>query len=161
HTVGGGQEANSYDFAGLFARLESAILADPVPANAIQEPADPGASGADPADTSFVARFGRGIARAGVIAVPAGLYQHQAALALSPQDCWFVTYILAYRWSTDLPYPSLRKMAARTGYTEQRLHTIKQELVAQGYLRLVTRRDAHGGQDTNGYDFSGLLAALT
>ena len=155
-----GQESNSYDFAGLFTRLEQAIQADPAPANAIQADGVP-TSGAEADDTSFVARYGRVIAQAGLIAVPAGLYTHQAALGLRPQAVWFVTYILAYRWSTELPYPSLRKMAARTGYSEQRLHEIKGDLEAQGYLRVVARRAASGGQDSNAYDFSGLLEALT
>jgi hypothetical protein len=156
----GGQESNSYDFGGLFTHLEQAIQADPAPANTIQADGVP-IPGAEAGDTSFVARYGRVIAQAGLIAVPAGLYTHQAALGLRPQGVWFVTYILAYRWSTELPYPSLRKMAARTGYSEQRLHEIKGELEAQGYLRVVTRRAASGGQDSNAYDFSGLLEALT
>ena len=110
---------------------------------------------------SFVARYGRVIHWAGVAAVPQALFTEQATLGLTPQHIWFVAYILAHRWSTELPHPSLVRMAAHTGYTQRHLHNIKEELVTRGYLRLVARRGAEGGKDTNGYDFSLLLDALS
>jgi hypothetical protein len=51
-------------------------------------------------------------------------------------------------------------MAARTGYSKMQLHEIKNSLVEQGYLRLVRRTKQDGGQDSNGYDFAGLLEAI-
>jgi hypothetical protein len=47
-----------------------------------------------------------------------------------------------------------------TGYSRAHLHTIKAELVEAGYLRLVHRINDQGGQDSNAYDFSGLLDAI-
>ena len=47
-----------------------------------------------------------------------------------------------------MPYPSLKKMAARTGYSERHIHTLKQSLVEAGYLRLVTRRAPAAGKTT-------------
>jgi hypothetical protein len=162
HDTRGSQQANRYDFAGLFARLEACILADPPAANAIQQAGPPAA--ADPpalaGDTGFLARYGRVLLRAGIATVPQALFTHQAALALTPQQIWFIAYILSYRWTTDVPYPSLSKMAARTGYSRRQLQNIKDRLVAQGYLRLVPRVSAAGGTDSNGYDFSALFARL-
>jgi hypothetical protein len=157
----GRQEANSYDFTRLFAQLESAIMADPPGDNGLQADAvmplvAPGSGAA----MSFVARFGRVIVRAGIAAIPQALFTYQEPLGLSPQQIWFIAYILAHRWSTELPYPSLRRMAERTGYSERHLHTIKDELVAAGYLILVERHLESGGRDNNGYDFSNLLQAL-
>jgi hypothetical protein len=107
-----------------------------------------------------VARYGRVITRRGVAAVPRAMFTHQAELELTPQQVWFVTYIFSFQWDTALPYPSLRKMAAQTGYSSVQLHTIKGELVSRGYLRLVHRANKEGGQDTNAYDFSGLLDGI-
>ncbi len=154
--------ANSYDFSGLFAALETAIAGDPEGDNGLQDtdtPPDP--PPVEGRDRSFIARYGRVISQKGIAAVPQALFTHQAALALSPQQTWFVAYILGRRWTTQLPHPSLRRMAQRTGYSERQIHNLKEELVSAGYLRLVQRHDASGGQDTNGYDFSGLLTAIT
>ncbi len=154
--------ANSYDFSGLFAALETAIAGDPETDNGLQEPdVPPDPMPAEGRDRSFIARYGRVISQKGIAAVPQALFTHQAALALSPQQTWFVAYILGRRWTTNLPHPSLRRMAQCTGYSERQIHNLKEELVTAGYLRLVQRRDASGGQDTNGYDFSGLLTAIT
>ena len=166
----GGQVSNRYDFAGLFAALEAAVAADP---RGVRGGADPdgapslaeyaGAAALsdlpDP-DGSFLARYGRLIARVGIAAVPRALFRYQGRLALSAQQVWFISYILAHRWTTALPYPSLSRMAERTGYSRRQLQVLKEELVDAGYLSLVRRQDPSGGQDSNAYDFSPLLAAL-
>lgn len=51
-------------------------------------------------------------------------------------------------------------MVQHTGYSRAHLHTIKAELVTAGYLRLVHRTNEQRGQDSNAYDFSGLLEAI-
>lgn len=162
----GGRDSNAYDFTGLFAHLEDLIS---------EEAEEPNRIGADVAtidtaaasaaiptelDSSFVARFGRVIARRGVAAVPRAIFTHQKALGLTPQQVWFVSYIFSFQWSTTLPYPSINKMVQHTGYSRAHLHTIKAELVDAGYLSLVHRTNEQGGQDSNAYDFSGLLDAI-
>jgi hypothetical protein len=157
----GRQLPNSYDFRGLFTEIEALLAADPVPANEIREPDAPRPDPDNPTrDYSFVARYGRVIAAAGIAAIPQALFTYQRALHLSAVQVWFICYILAHRWSTDLPYPSLRLMAGRTGYSERHLHDIKDSLVAAGYLRVIGRVGQHGSQDTNAYDFAGLFTAL-
>ncbi|MDQ2807610.1 MAG: hypothetical protein M3Z04_11970 [Chloroflexota bacterium] len=152
---------NAYDFSGLFARLEALLAADPAPHNDIRaEEAPPPPANGTTRDYSFVARYGRVIAQAGIAAIPQALFTHQRALQLSVVQVWFICYILAHKWTTDLPYPSLKLMAARTGYSQQHLHNIKDSLVQLGYLRVIGRIGQQGGQDTNAYDFSGLFTAL-
>ena len=51
-------------------------------------------------------------------------------------------------------------MASLTGYSLSQIHEIKGELVRAGYLNLINRSNSEGGQDTNAYDFSGLLEAV-
>jgi AraC-like DNA-binding protein len=157
-----GQATNAYDFSGLFDRLEQLIMQDAPLPNGIrlEQETPPDMAELGEVDPSFVARYGRVITRRGVAAVPRAIFTHQAELKLTPQQVWFITYIFSHQWDTALPYPSLRKMASLTGYSSVQLHTIKAELVEVGYLRLVHRSNDTGGQDTNAYDFSGLLDAI-
>jgi DNA-binding transcriptional regulator YhcF (GntR family) len=156
-----GQGTNAYDFAPLFDRIETLLSEDPANPNPIRaEVSPPDMVELNELDSSFVARYGRVIARHGVAAVPRAVFTHQKVLALTAQQVWFVTYIFSFQWDTALPYPSIRRMSTQTGYSTVQLHNIKSELVEAGYLRLVRRINMEGGQDTNAYDFSGLLEAI-
>ncbi len=181
-----GQESNAYDFAPLFGHLEACIIeqrkdlqsagmsnpAIGVPvtrehasqAGATDQTEDTWASlnelERSERDTSFVARYGRVITRYGVAAVPRALFTCSAGLGMTPQQVWFVAYIFSYQWDTALPYPSIMRMAALTGYTPAYLHRLKASLVERDYLRLVHRTKADGGQDSNAYDFSPLLEEI-
>lgn len=158
----GKRDTNAYDFAPLFGKLETLIASEAPVSNAIRGEGDsPEQFGAEKADSSFVARYGRVITSYGITAVPRAIFTHGAALGLSLQQVWFITYIFSYRWDTPLPYPSIKRMSARTGYSTVQLHNIKAELVRAGHLTLVPRYTAEGGQDSNAYDFSGLLDAIT
>lgn len=161
----GGQGSNSYDFGTLFEHLERYIASDQEEGNSRPnsiraEGPEPQAVAADQEDWSFVARYGRVVARYGVAAVPTALFTQQSSLELEPQQVWFVVYILSYQWDTSLPYPSITRMAQQTGYTAAYLHRIKNSLVELGYLRLVHRTNSQGGQDSNAYDFSALFDAM-
>ena len=109
---------------------------------------------------AFLARFGATIIQGGVTAIPSALYLYQGELGLTPQLVWFISAILARKWNASLPYPSLKKMAERSGVSEQQLHNYKNQLVKQGWLQIISRTNAQGGQDTNFYDFSALFAQL-
>ena len=178
---GGEQDANGYDFGPLLDRLERLITTDPgaaidelaerSPAHeeaATEKDQAAGVSHEQPQpDRSFAARYGRVVLRRGVAAVPRAIFTYQAELGISPQQMWFIVYILSFQWSTELPYPSLRKMAQNTGYSERQIHRIKDGLVSAGYLRVVERGGVDGvdGSDhantTSAYDFTELLKTLT
>lgn len=109
---------------------------------------------------AFLARFGATIIQGGVTAIPSALYLYQGELGLTPQLVWFISAILARKWNASLPYPSLKKMAERSGVSEQQLHNYKNQLVKQGRLQIISRTNAQGGQDTNFYDFNMLFEQL-
>ena len=160
----GGQGANYYDFSNLLARLEEIISQEaprpnPIRQGDIQAPALQIAQ-ATQTDSSFLARYGRVILGYGIASVPMALFTHQKSLNLTAQQVWFACYILSFQWETALPYPSINRMAERTGYSKQQLHTIKGELVAKGYLHVERRLAEGGGNDTNLYDFSPLFDAI-
>lgn len=166
----GRQDSNYYDFGPLFEQIESLIAGEPLAPNPIraeegEDPEDSGlaivrsAADAMP-DHSFVARFGSVIVSRGVAAVPQALFTFEGDLGLTPQQMWFILYILSVPWAPPFPYPSLLKMATRTGYSKMQLHEIKNSLVSGGLLKLVRRTKEDGGQDSNGYDFAPLFEVL-
>ncbi len=108
----------------------------------------------------FLSRFGSVILSGGIAAIPKALYMYSAELDLIPQEVWFVGYILAHRWTAELPFPSLRKMSVHTGVSPQMLHRYKNSLIEKGYLETIPRTRPSGGRTSNYYDFSGLFQAL-
>ncbi len=108
----------------------------------------------------FLSRFGSVILSGGIAAIPKALYMYSAELGLVPQEVWFVGYILAHRWTAELPFPSLRKMSVHTGVSPQMLHRYKNSLIEKGYLEVIPRTRPSGGRTSNYYDFSGLFERL-
>ena len=90
-----------------------------------------------PTGSSFAARFGRIILQHGVAALPSALYHYQGELDLSVVQTWFISYILTHKWDSDLPYPSLHKMARCTGMSYVNLQRIKSRLCDMHYLKVV------------------------
>ena len=108
----------------------------------------------------FLSRFGSVILSGGIAAIPKALCMYSAELGLVPQEVWFVGYILAHRWTAELPFPSLRKMSVHTGVSPQMLHRYKNSLIEKGYLETIPRTRPSGGRTSNYYDFTGLFQKL-
>jgi hypothetical protein len=111
-------------------------------------------------DRSFLARFGSVILSGGIASIPIALFTYQGELKLSPQQVWFVSKVLSYKWGSGLPYPSIKKMADETGVSRQQIHDYQKQLVKAGWLKVINRRNALGGKDSNLFDFSPLFQAL-
>lgn len=73
----------------------------------------------------FIARFGEVILRNGIASIPNAIFSFQKDLGLKVGETWFIAQILRFKWSTELPRPSLRKMAAYTGVSTRTLHNYK------------------------------------
>ena len=111
-------------------------------------------------DTSFLARYGSVIAKDGVAAIPGSLFRYQGEIKLTPQLTWFVATILSFKWTSDLPRPSLRKLAERTGVSRNQLLRYEAKLVDMGLLVVHNRRTNAGRKLANAYDFGPLFARL-
>ncbi|MBE3592211.1 MAG: hypothetical protein IMW84_04900 [Thermoanaerobacter sp.] len=110
--------------------------------------------------SNFTARFGEVIVRSGIAGIPDAVFSFQKELGLSVGECWFIAQILRFKWTTELPRPSLRKMAEYTGVSERTLHNYKNSLIEKGYLRVISRTNERGGQIANYYDFTGLFEKI-
>ncbi|EIV99955.1 helix-turn-helix domain-containing protein [Thermoanaerobacter siderophilus] len=110
--------------------------------------------------SNFTARFGEVIVRSGIASIPDAVFSFQKELGLSVGECWFIAQILRFKWTTELPKPSLKKMADYTGVSVRTLHNYKNSLIEKGYLRIINRTDEQGRQTTNYYDFTGLFERI-
>src|SRR4051794_15329370 len=110
--------------------------------------------------SSFLARFGQVIVRHGIAAIPSALFHFQGELQLTAQEVWFISAVLAHKWTEELPHPNLSRMATQTGVQERRLRRYKQSLSTIGYLLVYPRYEDNGRQDSNYYDFAPLFERL-
>src|SRR5689334_916938 len=84
--------------------------------------------------SSFLVRFGQVIVRHGIAAIPSAIFHFQGELQLTAQEVWFISAVLAHKWTEELPHPNLSRMSLQTGVQERRLRRYKQSLASIGYL---------------------------
>ncbi|MGH2411830.1 MAG: hypothetical protein ACRDGS_15925, partial [Chloroflexota bacterium] len=82
----------------------------------------------------FKARFGALIAATGVAGVPRALCHYLGELGLSYADLGFITHILSYRWTSDYPFPSQRRLAEQAGIGRTGIQRRAYALQALEYL---------------------------
>ncbi len=109
----------------------------------------------------FDARYGRLIRAACIATIPYALYYYQGELALSPQELWLIGYVLAHRWTSELPFPAVRELVRRSGVTTKTIEKHKKALESKGFLEVVRRTRADGGNTSIGWDFSALFDRIS
>jgi hypothetical protein len=105
----------------------------------------------------FDARYGRLMRKAGIGTVPFAILFYQAELGLTPPEVWLIVFVLAHRWTSDIPYPAVREIERRSGVSKKTLFKYKASLTDKGYLEVVHRTRADGGNSSIGWDFSPLF----
>ncbi|MQL50831.1 hypothetical protein GFC01_00765 [Desulfofundulus thermobenzoicus] len=109
---------------------------------------------------SFLERYGQTILKNGIAAIPFSLFNCQKELGLGPEEVWFISYVLSFRWGDALPYPSLSKLSRISGVRRDRLHRIVNRLKKKGLLVVINRRRTDGGKDRSFYDFTQLFCRI-
>lgn len=111
-------------------------------------------------DFSFDARYGRLQRKTGIGTVPFALLYYQGELDIEPAEVWLIVYVLAHRWTSDLPYPAIREIERRSGVSKKTLLKYKAALETKGYLEAVHRTRPDGGNTSIGWDFSPLFERI-
>src|SRR6478672_4812595 len=50
---------------------------------------------------SFAGHYGQLILTNGIAPIPKALFLYQGALGLSPQQVWFISYVLSHKWDEE------------------------------------------------------------
>ncbi len=82
------------------------------------------------------ARFGRLLLRDGIVAIPRALFLYQQAVQLTARETWFVAAILAHKWASELPTPSLKQLARDAAVRWQGLQQLRAELQRRQLLKV-------------------------
>jgi DNA-binding transcriptional ArsR family regulator len=93
--------------------------------------------------------------------VPSILLWGQGRLELEPDELNVLLQLISHWWSADHdPHPAKETIARRMGKTPRTVQRHLTSLENKGFIKRVTRFKRHQGQDSNGYDLSGLIAKL-
>lgn len=100
---------------------------------------------------------------AGWTVIPSVILERQQALGLDPVDVCVLLHLAKYWWEKDrLPYPSKKAIADCMGVSESTVQRRIARLERDGLVKRVARFSGkHKGQQTNAYDFSGLIEGAT
>ena len=110
-------------------------------------------------DYTFEARFGKIIAAVGIAAIPRALYYYMGELGLSYADVGFLGHLLSFRWTSEVPFPGVEKLAHQAGCRASTIQRRRQAIEELGYCAIVPRF-SQGRQTSNGYDLSSLFERL-
>lgn len=107
-------------------------------------------------------KWGKTLMSSGWTAFPSIILEKQHALGLTAMDINIILYLSTHWWEAERkPYPSKKTIAQALGVTPR---TIQKRIAALEQLGFVTREyrpHKIKGNDTNIYDFSGLIKAST
>jgi hypothetical protein len=106
-------------------------------------------------------KWGNDLIDAGYTILPSTLITRQKALGLEPIHINILLVLLTYWWTADtLPYPSKKTMAEIIGVDESTIRRRIAEMEAWKFITRIQRRVENDRNQTNIYDFSGLITAL-
>lgn len=106
-------------------------------------------------------KFGNDLIEAGYTILPSILITRQKALGLDPIHINILLVLMTYWWTADtLPYPSKKTMAEIIGVDESTVRRRIAEMEKWKFIKRVQRRVEHNRNQTNIYDFAGLIEAL-
>src|SRR5207249_7933957 len=88
---------------------------------------------------SFAGHYGQLILTDGIAPIPKALFLYQGALGLSPQQVWFIAYVLSHKWDEDLPHPRLQELARHATLGLRWIKNIKNSIVQAGLLEVTPR----------------------
>lgn len=93
--------------------------------------------------------------------IPSILLWGQAKMGLKPDELNVLLQLISHWWSADHdPHPAKDTIARRMGKDARTVQRHLTNLETKGFIKRVERFKRHKGQDSNGYDLSGLIAKL-
>ena len=98
---------------------------------------------------------------AGWTVVPSALLRGLPRLHIDANGLAVLICLIDYWWAPgDLPWPSKKALADRLDVSERTIQRTLARLREEGLVKAEARHGAHGGQTSNRYDLSPLVAKL-
>jgi DNA-binding Lrp family transcriptional regulator len=105
-------------------------------------------------------KWGDELIDAGYTILPSTIVLRQKALGLEPIHINILMILLAYWWKADnLPYPSKKTIAEAIGVDSSTVRRRIKEMEDAKFIKRIQRRVDNNRNQTNQYDFSGLIEA--
>jgi predicted transcriptional regulator len=108
-----------------------------------------------PEDQSFYDKWSICISNDGFTMIPNVLLENAHVLGITPSELVVLINIESHRWGTRLPYPSVQRLAKRTGMSERHITRLITSLERKKLIWRQRRKSK-----TNEYDISPLITKL-
>jgi len=106
-------------------------------------------------------KWGKNVVDLGWAAVPNILIDRQQALKINSVELNILLVLMKYWWSgKEMPFPSKKTIAETIGKDSTTVQRNIRNMEARGLLKRERRNWKSGGQSSNVYDLSGLIAQL-
>lgn len=106
-------------------------------------------------------RWSKEVLEPGFTLIPSVLLRAQARLHIDAIDLAVLLHLIDHWWSSsEMPYPSKRRLAERLMVSEKTIQRAVARLEAEGLVRRIARHYSGGGQASNYYDLSPLVERL-
>lgn len=97
----------------------------------------------------------------GFTVVPSVLLQTLPGLGIRASELAVLVCLIDFWWKPeDMPWPSKAKLAGLLGVSEKTIQRVLRRLESRGLIASEARHRAHGGQTSNRYDLTPLVARL-
>lgn len=106
-------------------------------------------------------KWSKAVMDLGFSILPSLIFRAQARLGLSPVQLVVLLHLADHWWDKErLPFPSKALLAERLNLSERQIQRYLTELEQGGFIKRVERFAGHKGQQSNGYDMTGLVEKL-
>lgn len=93
--------------------------------------------------------------------IPSILLWGQAKMDLKPDELNVLLQLISHWWTAEHdPHPAKDTIARRMGKEPRTVQRHLTSLEKKGFIKRIVRYKQHKGQDTNGYDLTGLIQKL-
>jgi DNA-binding HxlR family transcriptional regulator len=101
----------------------------------------------EPPSSNLADKWSEKVMGYGFTAVPNLLLMYRAQMHLTATDCIVLIAVDSFRWSEDNPYPSLKALSKRCGYSTRTLSRTITGLEGQGIINRIKRRGTSNEYD--------------
>lgn len=104
---------------------------------------------------TFADKWSHQLASDGFTAIPNALIKNQAKIGITDPEMVVLVALISFRWSKQMPYPSVAKLSSYTGKTTAAIRNNLRNLDKKGLINRVYRES-----QTSKYDLSPLIKIL-